>query len=81
MKEVEIYLKDIEEGLEFCNIASKFIDDVDLNSGSISLDGKSIIGVSYIGYPAKMTAVLHSDNTTAITLFDSYMEKFINKRN
>ena len=51
MKNVEIVLKEPKDGEKFCDIANKFIDDVDLDCGSISLDGKSTLGIYYLSYP------------------------------
>lgn len=76
MKKVEIILKGPEDGKRFCEAANKFVDDVDLDCGSIVLDGKSIMGMYYLSYPCKATAVLYNDNVEVVRLFDDMMDAF-----
>lgn len=76
MKRVEIILKSPEDGKKFCETVNKFVDDVDLDCGSIVLDGKSIMGMYYLSYPCKATAVLHNDNVETVRFFDDMMDVF-----
>ena len=76
MRKVNIYLENKEEGNEFCRIANTFTDDVDLNCGSMNLDGKSALGMFCFVYPLKAEAVLISDNQDDIRRFDAAMEQF-----
>lgn len=76
MKNVNIYLENKEEGSEFSRIANTFADDVDINCGSMNLDGKSALGTFCFAYPLKAEAVLISDNQDDIRRFDAVMEQF-----
>ena len=80
MRKVNIYLENKEEGNEFCRIANTFADDVDLNCGSMNLDGKSALGMFCFAYPLKAEAVLISDNQEDIRRFDATMERFCKDR-
>ena len=80
MRKVNIYLENKEEGNEFCRIANTFADDVDLNCGSMNLDGKSALGMFCLAYPLKAEAVLISDNQDDIRRFDAVMEQFCKDR-
>nr|WP_142411465.1 hypothetical protein [Clostridium sp. Marseille-P7770] len=80
MRKVNIYLENKEEGNEFCRIANTFADDVDLNCGSMNLDGKSALGMFCFAYPLKAEAVLISDNQEDIRRFDAVMEQFCKDR-
>ncbi len=80
MRKVNIYLENKEEGNEFCRIANTFADDVDLNCGSMNLDGKSALGMFCFVYPLEAEAVLISDNQEDIRKFDAAMEQFCKDR-
>ena len=76
MYTVRVKLKDLDEGMRFTSIAQGFIDDVDLTEGSISIDGKSIVGIGYLPYPCEMNAVLHCDTPSTCNIFDIVMHQF-----
>ena len=76
MRKVNIYLENKEEGNEFSKIANTFADDVDINCGSMNLDGKSALGIFCFAYPLKAEAVLISGNQDEIRRFDAVMEQF-----
>lgn len=80
MRKVNIYLENKDEGNEFSRIANTFADDVDINCGSMNLDGKSALGMFCFAYPLKAEAVLISDNQEDIRRFDSAMEQFCTDR-
>lgn len=79
MHKKEIYLENLKMGLDLVSVLTTFKDDVDLSKGSICVDGKSIIGVSSLGYPTTIDVVLHSDNEITIGIFEHYLDKFLAK--
>lgn len=80
MHKKEIHLENLKMGLDLVNVLTTFKDDVDLSKGSICVDGKSVIGVSSLGYPTTMDVVLHSDNEITIGIFEKCLDKFIAKK-
>lgn len=80
MRKVNIYLENKEEGNEFSKVANTFADDVDINCGSMCLDGKSALGMFCFAYPLRAEAVLISDNQDDIRRFDAAMEQFCTDR-
>ena len=76
MRKVNIFLENKEEGNEFSRIANTFVDDIDINCGSMNLDGKSALGMFCFAYPLKAEVVLISDNQDDIRRFDAAMEQF-----
>lgn len=80
MRKINIHLENKEDGNEFCKIANTFVDDVDLNCGSVCLDGKSALGMFCLAYPLEAAVVLISDNQEDIRRFDAVMEQFSEDR-
>lgn len=76
----EVYLENLEDGLDLVHTLTTFKDDVDLEKGSICVDGKSMIGVSALGFPLTIDCVLHSDNEITIGIFEKCLDKFIAKK-
>ena len=76
MRKVNIFLENKEEGNEFSRIANTFVDDIDINCGSMNLDGKSALVMFCFTYPLKAETVLISDNQDDIRRFDAAMEQF-----
>lgn len=76
----EICLENLDMALELVHILTSFKDDVDLTKGSVCVDGKSMIGVSGLGFPMTIDCVLHSDNEIAIGIFENCLDKFIAKK-
>lgn len=73
---VKIKLDSAEEALKFLKIANEFEDNVDIKCGSIEIDGKSIIGVTSLGFPCELEATLRSDKFDATSLFNFQMHQF-----
>lgn len=74
---VKIKLDSAETALRLLKITNEFVDNVDLKVGSIEVDGKSIIGVTSLGFPCELEATLQSNEYEVIRLFNAQMDQFI----
>lgn len=73
---VKIKLDSAEAALEYLKNVSGFADNVDLKCGSIEIDGKSIIGVTSLGFPCELEASLHSEDFEVLRSFHDVMDQF-----
>lgn len=76
----EVYLENLDMALELVHVLTTFKDDVDITKGSICVDGKSMVGVSALGFPLTIDCVLHSDNEITVDIFKNCLDKFIAKK-
>lgn len=73
---IKIKLENAEDALKFLKATNEFVNHVDLKCGSIEIDGKSIIGVTSLGFPCELEAKLCSENFEEIRLFNDQMDQF-----
>lgn len=62
MKSFPVKLQRTEDVLDFVRIVNKFDGDVDLKSGSILIDAKSIMGAIALSGASHLELLVHEDN-------------------
>ena len=70
-----IELKSTEDVQEFVNAASKCPFEIDLQSGSVYLDAKSLLGVLTMGVNRRLQVLIEGDNNE-IDAFHQTIQKF-----
>ncbi|MCF0132122.1 MAG: HPr family phosphocarrier protein [Pseudobutyrivibrio sp.] len=70
----KIYLKDANDAAEFVAAASQIGADIDLHSGVVYIDGKSLLGVLAMGVKREMNVLVSSD--TEGDVFKNAVSKF-----
>lgn len=60
--EFKVLLKNAKEVEEFVNAASNCTSDIDLRSGSIYLDAKSLLGVMSMGMKREMRVICNNQD-------------------
>lgn len=55
--EFKVFLKDTKDVQEFVNAASQHEGDIDMKSGSVYLDAKSLLGVLSMGMKREMNVI------------------------
>ncbi len=63
---MQIFLNDIDEATRFVNDLSNCPYEVDLESGVISIDAKSLLGVITMGINRKLNVVCAADHMPAV---------------
>lgn len=60
--EFKVFLKNTKEVEEFVKAASKCAGDIDMKSGSIYLDAKSLLGVMSMGMKREMQVICNNQD-------------------
>ncbi len=62
MSEINIFLVDIADALEFVNVVERYPYTMDLCCGSVVVDAKSILGVMYLGFNHVVNLRVYADD-------------------
>jgi len=72
MKKFTIMLNSPEDAQEFVNAASRCDYDIDLESGAVAIDAKSLLGVITMGTKRIMRVVCHEADPTFIQTVNKF---------
>lgn len=61
MREIKVFLDEIDKVKEFVSIVSRFDADMDLTSGRYVADAKSIMGIFSMDLSKPLTLKIHAD--------------------
>ena len=73
---IKINLNKIEDVMKFYTLVNTFPSDIDVVSGSIVIDAKSLLGLYSLDLSKDISVRIISDNVQEKRRFDSEMEEF-----
>lgn len=77
MTKVTINLNKVEDIKKFINVVNTFESDIDISSGRILLDAKSIMALYSLDLSKDINVISHASTEDEIQRFEAEMKNFI----